>query len=59
MLKIYELVRVMIDIKLATHDNFSTQLQPINFSTVIESNDGSGLPESYWAASPGFTFNQP
>jgi hypothetical protein len=50
---------VMIRIERAVHDNFDRKLSESDFQSVIKEGDGSGLPQNYWAASPGFTFNQP
>jgi len=50
---------IMIQIERAVHTNFDNLLSPSDFEIVLQDNDGSGLPEGYWAASPGFTLNRP
>ena len=50
---------VNIVIQRAVHQDFDDVIQPEAFDTVIHGGDGSGLPEKYWAASPGFTVNRP
>ena len=50
---------IMIQIERAIHSDFDTKLTPSDFEVVIKEGDGSGLPNGYWAASPGFTFNHP
>ena len=50
---------IMIQIERAVHTNFEDTLNQNDFEVVLQENDSSGLPEGYWAASPGFTFNQP
>ena len=49
----------MIQIERAIHADFDNTLTPSDFDVVLKEGDGSGLPSGYWAASPGFTFNQP
>ena len=49
----------MIQIERAIHAYFTEKLSPSDFEVVLKEGDDSGLPSGYWAASPGFTFNQP
>ena len=50
---------ILIQIERAVHINFDRLLSPSDFEVVLKEDDGSGLPEGYWAASPGFTLNRP
>tara|TARA_B100001093_G_scaffold340170_1_gene324969 strand:- start:237 stop:1274 length:1038 start_codon:yes stop_codon:yes gene_type:complete len=50
---------IMLQIERAVHTDFDQKLHSTDFEIVLQESDGSGLPNGYWAASPGFTFNRP
>lgn len=46
-----------IQVRRAVHDSLTERLAPEDFEVVWAGGDGSGLPEGFWAASPGFAEN--